>query len=280
MIFNWYENSKHIHETKMLTQNDGQDLKGQHSQEISYVRYLMSLGKSKKEMFEDFKSIQNGSASLFEGQPEEQYTLFKTRYAKAKKLGAYTEEDHLDNNVTIYSSEIDYLNSLEAPLWVRQYWLGILVWYKTIKNKYTIVIKDIKWNSWILSQCKNNYKYKEKSKILSKWNRDCNFVLKTNIFHYDNKRGGYKYKATGISVLLTWCKNQGNIAKENITLENFTELFNLLLPATFKCKECGCLYDIDKLSGAHNSLHLCDECKKIHYNQYHAKKMRLKRQNN
>ena len=269
MIFNWYENSKQIHKTKLLTRNDGQDLKGQHSQEIAYVRYLLSLGLTKPEMFANFVSIKNGSAAIFSHSPEQQLTLFNSRLSKAKKLGPLTNED---NHVIIYQKEIDYLNKLVAPLWVRQYWLGLLIWYKTIKKRYTVVIKDTKWYTWIMSKCKNNYSYRKKVETLAEWNRRNKFPVRINTFDYDNKRGGYKYKASAVSVTLKWCKTEGDVLEDNVLLENFTDLFKYLRPAAFTCKECGQLYDIDKMNP--NDLHMCPICQKAHFR---ARKARNKR---
>lgn len=154
MILDWAKQCKKIHETKVLSTEDPADNKKRFMQEIVYLCYLKNvLGKTESECFALWKEIQNGVAKIFSDDEEQLMIEFNSLYKK-------TEEPKYKNincakelkPIKIYRPEIEFLNSLNAPVWVKQYWLCLLTYYKFDVQIHRRVQKTKTLNAWAIRQ--------------------------------------------------------------------------------------------------------------------------------
>ena len=161
MIVDWAKQCKKIHDTKIISTDDPADNKKRYMQEIVYLCYLKNvLNKNEYECFKEWKEIQNGVAQIFKDDDEQQLIEFNAMYKKTNQ-SKYLNIDCKNElkPIKLYRPEIDFLNSLDAPVWVKQYWLCLLVYYKFDVQIHKRVQKTRTLNAWAIRQ--TNYKKKE-----------------------------------------------------------------------------------------------------------------------
>lgn len=258
MITNWYENCINITKTLHLNE-DKKQVNSKYTQEIHLIKFLMGQGYTTEQIREIWNHIDNGTASSFDYDTEEGNVFFEKQMRAAKKIG---DIEDIHYGCELYQEEIQWINGLEAPLWVRKYLFGMFILYKSMKKKYKYVEYRTKWCSYVLSMCGDDLKYKRKSETISKWNRDCGLPMK--LYPYDNK---VYFNFKDIK-----CKKD-NLITDDISLDNFTEFFNLLDKETFICPECGQKFE----KSGHSKVDICPDCVKKHIREHDRLRKGLKK---
>lgn len=136
MIVDWARNGEQIYQTKRLTLEDFADRKTTFRQEIMYIKYLQeALGFNKEQCQQEWKQIINGSAADKINDPDECKIFFNFLWGRATspQYNKFQCAKKLDP-ITIYQEELDFLNALQTPLWVKQYWCAMLIYYKFQKQ--------------------------------------------------------------------------------------------------------------------------------------------------
>lgn len=149
--------------------------------------------------------------------------------------------------IRVYKSEIDYLNKLDAPYWVRQYWLGYLLWYKFMLSQYSTVSSSVSVEGWIYRQIDTEHDFKYKHTEINAWNRKNNNPFKKNV----GTKGTYS--------LIEWV---GPTDKMDRVLgiyhdpSEFKQFLPLLKRGTRVCPICGAEFDFSSKT----KRDVCEKC--------------------
>lgn len=252
MILDWAKQCELIHTTKELSRDDPADNKKRYTQEIVYVCYLRYvLGKNELQCYKEWKKIKNGVASIFKDDEDQLLIEFNSIYKKTghNKYMSINCSTPLQD-VEIYESEISFLNGLDVPIWVKQYWLCLLVYYKFMIQKYNRVQKTKTLNAWALRQTE----YKRKNyggncqDIIAQYKKS---VSKAPIIDYA-KTAGEQYPTYKPSFL----KTKGNIVYLCNNINNIQEIFSLLKSNTRVCDVCGAEFIVSTKT----KRTICDNC--------------------
>lgn len=141
MIFDWTYNCMKIQETHALTLNTSYDRKSFRGQEVFYIRYLLGLGWGREEIETEWKGLSGGTSEMFsydEDQLDIEFGVLYKKAGKSRKEGRLKLARNLGGTyVTL--GEIGYLSRLDAPLWAKRYWLGVLLWFRANSPYYSVL---------------------------------------------------------------------------------------------------------------------------------------------
>jgi len=166
MIVDWARNCETIWNTKRLSTDTPEDIRQLFKQELIYLRYLVDVRKyTKEECRSEWEQLANGSASMCLADPEDLSRGFAHTWSKAASFNI--DPYHYDRPlqpIQIFQSEINFINSLPVPLWARQYWCALLVYYKFQRQNLTSdkeVTKTRTVTQWACRHCSgiSNKKY-------------------------------------------------------------------------------------------------------------------------
>ena len=151
-------------------------------------------------------------------------------------------------------------------MWVKQYWLCLLVYYKFMKQKYNRVQKTKTLNSWAIRQ--TEFKDKRYGGVcqdrIAKYKKS---VEKSPIIDY-TKTAGEQYPTYKPSFI----KTKGKIVYLCNDINNIQEVLALLSPNFRICETCGKEFTISSKT----KRKICDECykkyRKQRISQYFPKK--------
>ena len=254
MILDWAKHCEKIYNTKELSRDDPADNKRHFAQEIIYLCYLRDvLGKNELQCYKEWKKITNGVASIFKDDEEQLLIEFNSLYKKSlgKKYQSINYSKKL-NPVNIYNAEILFLNKLNVPMWVKQYWLCLLVYYKFMIQKYNRVQKTKTLNSWAIRQteykvknyggvCQDkiaSYKVNSSKPIIKDYNKASNETYPTYVPAFLKKKGKIKYVCDDI--------------------DQIKDILQLLKPTCKKCEVCGKKFPVNPKT----KRNLCEKCYK------------------
>lgn len=246
MIFNWSENCKTVLAKKQYTDNDAYDHKTIHKQESFLIKYLFCAGKNYQQVYNIWLTIKGGTADLFRHDEEQCKSEFQFLVNSARKI---PEKSFTLGKPTIrvYQSEINHLNKLDAPLWVRKYWLGFLLWYKYVSLQYNVVSSSVSVEGWIFRQIDSEHEFRYKHAEINKWSRKNNNPFKKNV-----GQGG-----TYVSV--DWVGPTENIDRVIGIYHDpseFIKFFQFLKEGTHICPICGSEFDFNSKT----KREICQKC--------------------
>ena len=153
MILDWAELCSRIYETRALLRDDPSDNKQYRKQEAVFIRYLHLVhGLSPEDCYATWASLANGTAATFANDPNAQRLTFTAIWYQAFTTYAGVDCVHHLKPIAIFTSELEYLNSLPVPRWIRQYWGALLFYYKFAVQVNTRVPKTSTVINWCLRQ--------------------------------------------------------------------------------------------------------------------------------
>lgn len=252
MIVDWKLNCEHINRTKTLTDQDPSDAKYKYKQELIYLKYLMNIKKmDKQKCYREWLKITNGTASIFRTDKLGCNAQFNKMYQKANNY-SYTKLNYAKRlePIHIYKQEIDFLNNLDAPLWVRQYWACLLFYYKFESQNTQRVQKSTTLNTWCIkhtdiktkrygSKCQDiiaQYKNKLNIKVI-------NDYIKIGRDHYSS------YKPDFI-------QTDGEVIYTAKTINEIDKFLKLIKPSMNICTKCGKEF----IKTPRTQRTICEEC--------------------
>lgn len=222
-------------------------------QEIIYLKYLREVAKfNKQRSYSEWKRIKNGTAANFNGDEDQLYIEFQNLYkkSKSKKYLFYNCSKKLDP-IVIYSDELSIINDLIVPVWVKQYWLCLLAYYKFDSQVTGAVEKTPSLNSWAIRQTdrkSKNYGGNCQDSIAKYKNKTGIPVINDFVKGKNNKYPTYK------PVLI---QNSGKIVCTCKTIANIDKLLRLA-KETGICSCCGEEFNVTK----DTKTDLCPRCLK------------------
>lgn len=189
MILDWSTHCYKIHKTRKLSREDPSDNKSVFSQEAHYIKFLALKGLEYKDIYFQWIKIKNGMAAAFRDDPEQQVATFARIYRSSENISEKTFKQHYAP-VRVYKSEIRFLNSIKAPIWVRQYWLAMLIYWK-FASQHT---KNVEINgtlcNWAMRQTSvANQKFGRHQDEIARYNYfDGKHVMQSSILKKKNSR--------------------------------------------------------------------------------------------
>mgnify|MGYP003301079654 CR=1 FL=1 len=223
MIFDWIDNGIKINESKALSEKDGWDRKRKWTQEVNYVRYLKWEEEySDEQCLESLSLLSNGTAAVYAYDPDEVLRRLNLIMAKAKRLGRLPRIP----NVLICEDEVAYLDSLNAPLEIKRFWMGLLVYVKTKRVMYERATYDKGILRELMARAGLKGRYTDLSDRIERWSRRCGvpFPLSVSV-------------KTPFYSVPRWL-GQGEFVAE-CGLDDYCEAMALLDRKDFTCPECG-----------------------------------------
>ena len=189
MILDWSRHCYKIHQTRKLSRDDPSDNKSIFSQEAHYVKFLSLKGLAYRDIYFQWAKIKNGMASVFKEDPEQRVSTFARVYKSSMNISDKVFKQHYEP-IKIYKSETKFLNSINAPVWVKQYWLVMLIYWKfAAQHSKNVEINGTLCN-WALRQTnvKDSYFGHHQDEI-AQYNRiESGYVLSTGIAKRKNSR--------------------------------------------------------------------------------------------
>lgn len=273
VIIDWVKNSQEIQKTKKLRLDEPCDRKVAFKQEIVFVQYLLdTCGYSREKCFKTWLRIENGTAAKFEGDAEAQKIEFAIIWRKIAndqyRKSFYTT--HVQP-IQIFKEEIDFLNSLDAPLWMKQYWGALLFYYKFASQIYDRVSKTSTLNAW----CIQHSSYKKKN-----YGGKCQDLIAHKALEL-RKRGVEIIQDSAMEriseryptfVPLFSVKTGTAPAGFNDTAD-IDKFLSLIHVSQVQCPECGGFFELS----SYKKTPLCPECyKKLRRDQWRAAKQKAR----
>ena len=119
-IFDWKENSEKILDGEGYTTH-----RHQFMEQTMLCRYLIDRGYNRFEIFDLWRESRPLTVQAFENDSDEVSFIFERVWeaAQYKHIKSYKE-------IIIYQEEIDFINSMEIFLWMKEYLLTMLCVYK------------------------------------------------------------------------------------------------------------------------------------------------------
>ena len=276
MIVDWAKHCENIFTTKMLAREDPSDNKSYHKQEIIYLKFLRDVGGySDSQCFQEWKALKNGTAAEAGGSDDAtlKYTYDRIR---DQSVFMYKQVEYKKRlaPVHIYQKEVDFLNGIDAPVWIRQYWLVLLVYYKFVSQLYSRVYKSPTLNSWSIRQTE----YKDKrfgSKCQDKISK-CQIDMGEEIMIISLPLRGEKHP----SYVPKFIETEGAVARMVVSMENVGEALDLIQGMVGTCTECGATFP----KNPKTKRNLCEKCyrkMRLEYftQEYSSRKERQKGRN-
>ena len=231
MILDWSRHCYKIHQTRKLSRDDPSDNKSIFSQEAHYIKFLSLKGLPYRDIYFQWAKIKNGMASAFKDEPEQMTATFAKVYRTSLNIADKVFKQHYEP-IHLYKSEINFLNSIKAPIWVRQYWMTMLIYWK-FASQHT---KNVEINStlcnWALRQTNiANTKFGRHQDEIASFNKtDNGYVLSSGI---TKKKGGRTY-------WFDWAnKEKDEVAIEVKNLDNIKKALKLIVENKQTCPVCG-----------------------------------------
>lgn len=270
MIVDWYDNCVKIHRKHKLSDTDQSDRKYSVKQEVVYLIFLHSvLNLEKDDCYSYWCKITNGTAAVYNTDKEEQQSVFDRLWMKSQK------HKYVDVSVTarlkpvhIYQTEVDYINALVAPLWVKQYWLCLLLYYKFAVQLSPVVQKTQTLNSWCIRQVD----YKKKSyggkcqDLIADWMHRNNKPVFATYASNSSKDRSPLYKPMFLN-------EQGEVAITCNKISGIKRVTKLACGNVVKCPSCGCNFVVNPKT----KRVLCENCYTEERKRKKAEYIRLKR---
>ncbi len=260
MILDWNAQCYKIHTTRKLDRSDPSDNKSIFSQETHYIKFLLMREIPYRDIYYHWTRIKNGMAAAFKDDPELQVATFGRIYKAAENISEKSFKHHYAT-IRIYKSEVDFLNSIKAPIWVKQYWMAMLVYWKFASQHTKNVVVDSTLCNWAMrhTQVKDT-RYGLYQDKIAQYNRlESGYVINTGIIKRKNCR-------------VYWFDWVGDRSDEEFVeiknLDNCKKALKLISANVQICSLCGKQF---KASSRQRTT-LCPECYKKERRKYKTAK--------
>lgn len=279
MIFDWLDGCKKIEATGRYLHEDEWDLLAIGKQEIrygEYLRYNRSLAKDIA--FVRWASVKGGYAEAFATMPD----LVEQRFDWLWKLlsaGRYARPVVKTRKACIRQGELDAINKADAPLWVKQYWFGVLVWLKCQYLNHGSMKQNQYILSWILQQVEYPQELQRNAgQALVKWNKRCKIIHVRGKRYFDPRRGTYIHYSEVTVKGEELVDNGANtpVVIAEIGPDTFSSYLAYVTATKCKCKQCG--KEFEKSYNRNVVNDLCGDCKKKREREVTARRVRKSRQ--
>ena len=268
MIVDWARNGAEVYQTKRLTLNDFSDNKTSLRQEIMYIKYLHeALHLDKENCRKEWEQLANGSAMKNWDDPEGQRLFFSFLWSRAtsEQYNKFQCTSRLQP-VIFYQEELDYLNSLEAPMWVKQYWCAMLIYYKfqkqNLPDEYPFVQRTWLVSLWALSLTSSKEKrYSNLQDVIAQWQMRQSLP----VMQYDIRDTINLYRPAFIC-------DDGTVVAQIDNIDEVQSVTNLILDQ-IHCINCGTWFT----RNFHCRRKLCPKCYNEIRREYKTRKDRERR---
>ena len=248
MILDWSRHCYKIHQTRKLSRDDPSDNKSIFSQEAHYIKFLSLKGLPYRDIYFQWAKIKNGMASVFKDEPEQMAATFARVYKTSLNIADKVFKQHY-SPVHLYKSEIQFLNSIKAPVWVRQYWTAMLIYWKFASQHSKNVVINATLCNWAMRQTslKDNYFGHHQDEIAQYNCVDGKYVLSTGIAKRKNSR----------TYWFEWLKDcSDEKALEIKNLDSVKKSLKIITGNKLICPECGREFT----RSAKSKTNLCPTC--------------------
>ncbi len=243
MIVDWARNSEQIFRTSRLTDNDPEDRVCFYKQEAMLLKYLSARNYTDEQIYDIWCNIVNGNAIKSLGDPEGQHRAFRwvRRCAQSPEYQFYSCTCPL-KPIQIYQSEIDFLNNTQAPLWARQFWCALLVYYKFQRQNLNPQFDEVRKTQWVTNwairqvpEIQLHYSHHQDilGKIQSKMQQR---VILDRVHHGQNHELRF-FKPS-------FCAQDGTVICELQLLHELPKVLALISPPMAVCPLCGTPFEI------------------------------------
>jgi len=248
LILDWINHCKTIEENNKLARDDPSDNKTIFKQEIVYIAYLINQGYTLEVIKNKWSQITNGSAHS-NGDTSQFIHLFEK--AKAKKYKQLISRPSL-KPINIYKEEIDEINNLPIEYWEKQFFMGLLCYYKFAHQYHRTVEFSTTMINWLFRQIDfGNYKFRSYRDIRESVNRH-NREYNPHLIKY------YSVKNTGqySTFTLSYYQKSGKTVAVISDLSQISKIFELLHKNTRICIKCGAEFSVTSKT----KRDLCNSC--------------------
>ena len=170
-IFDWGENSE-----KILRGEGYTTFHSRFREQVALVRYLLDRNHEEEEIYGIWKNT-NPETILYADTEEEKREVYKRVRVAARKW-----QNRFYSSVMVYKEEMDYINQMDEPLWVKQYVLCMLVVYKYYQQTYCQYTNRIK----CFCYSKTNVKFERSQYTLTLCDCIKNYRVYDTVIHDSN----------------------------------------------------------------------------------------------
>ena len=232
-IFDWAENSEKILNGEGYTTKVHQTF-----EQIMLFCYLREKGCNKEQIFDLWIKTDSLLLQKISDDKDQRDKYFGKLLSDSTK---YKIEK--GNEIKIYQSEIDFINTMEVSMWIKQYVLTMLCIYKWYGKEWCIYNDKIKRFCYSCTSLKREFE--SSAEILFRaLNQYHPYIVNTR-----NQN----------SVFKILCENKSLEQNPIIIIKEPRKIFNILnlLKSEKKCKICGEVFNYD-----HHTKHLdiCHKC--------------------
>lgn len=245
MIFDWQDNSNKVLETHRLSEGDDWEARRKWTQECALLRHVRhGLGWDEDKARSFWEGISNGLKVAMSYDPAEVDRVWDGLWEASGRLGPLKPL----SKGWVTEGDLAFLDSLEAPLWVRRYWLALLIWIRSAKATHGMAEYDGHVNAWLLRQVREVPSMGNAKKTLGRWSVACG-----RPFPLTTARAG---KGAKVVYVLDGRFGGGSVIGE-FSPSECASAFSLLERKTFVCRVCGARFD----SSRFGKMKLCDSCR-------------------
>ena len=255
MILDWNAHCYKIHTTHKLDRSDPSNNKSIFSQETHYVKYLLMKNLTGPQILEYWRRIKNGMAAVFSDDPELRISTFGRIYKAAQNIPEKDFNRHYVP-VKIYKSEINFLNKVSAPIWVKQYWMTMLIYWKFASQHTKNVNIDTTLCNWAMRHTDvANKRYGRHQDEIAQYNHlKSGYVMNTGIIKSRNCRNYW----------FDWSVEKSNEEFVEIkNLDNCKKALKLIVANTKICPKCGKRFT----TSSKTKTDLCPNCYRLDLKQ-------------
>lgn len=252
-IFNWEKNCEKILKDKKYT-----TIKNRIMEQIFLFAYLKKKGMDEDEIYNiwlnDIEEPEYRNTVKISDDNKRKY--FDLIWSKAKNIEIKKTE-----KIILYKNEIDYINSLQTSLWVKQYILSMLCVYKFFASDWCEYKKNIK--TFCYSCTSLGRERIDSIKILNE------AMLKYNLYDIIMKNNKLYYK-------MNFCNNKGEVEYELEDPRQISEIIDCL-KCEKVCSICGKTFTYTYRT---KNMDKCHECWLKERNKVNRSKKRRHYENN
>lgn len=265
MILDWYSHCNKVLKNDHLDREDPSDNKSFFKQEVIYVRFLIDRGYTKDEVREKWLALDNGVASEFRHDKEQLLVQFNKTYDKARSNSySFVSRCQPLSPISLTKAEIKKLNSLHAEKWIKEYLLGLLVFYKFSTQRKSSVEYSPTLSNWLLRQIRTRYRfrsYRDARGAIMKVIREA----KPRPVKFFPVQKGERYTSYSMPTIM---REEDSVVCTISDLNSLTEGFAYIKDNKCVCAECGKVFTINSKT----KRTLCEECYKKYRRKYKTAK--------
>lgn len=246
-----------VNSKRLLSTNSFQTKKWHNEELVWLIKYLTTLGKSNDDIYETWKYFYKKDKPDYE---EADYQIVFKSFVKNSVKSKRVKY----NKPYIYQEEVDYINSLPVPLWIRQYMFIILLHSRTVKQEEFMFFQIDEYKHFLSIKNTNISLLQHQ---ISKWLSQYNFAKKIEVKeHYDvmpdSDYGSIEYDVDCVDIkflIRSPVNNCSNKIKFETILDALNNI-NIYIVSEMVCPICGERF----LIKPKQKLYICDNCYKKH----------------